>query len=386
MKNLCFLILALFVAQTVLYASPQTLYNQAYGIVENNYFDINDSENNLKDWKTRYDGKLSTYNDSYVAIETFVETLSDKYTRFLRPEEKSIEQQIISSEYEGYGLELSKKRVCRISPTKNSPAEKAGIMHNDILTEINKTSVSEKNLNEICDLIDQINPAPLNLKIKRKGETKTFTVNKGKIIVSSISQTAPFGTKIPDNIGYFYISSFNDKYVSEEFYALMKKNLNKDGYIIDLRGNGGGIVKYAAEIANMFLKNKKIFTMIDAKGNSKTYDANEHLLTDKPLVVLINGSSASASEILSGALQDNKRAVIVGEKSFGKGIMQKRFDLENGCGIRVTVDKYLTPNGNYIHHKGITPDVEVKLTKFDALIHNDKHLKKALKIICSKHI
>lgn len=384
MRKFIYLLLIILINQLLVFSSPQTLYDQVYKIVDDNYFDVTSANDNYKDWQNKYDNKLKTYEDAYIAIETFIESVSDGYTRFMRPQMYDMVNQIISNEYDGYGLTLIQKRVIRIFPVKNSQAEHAGIKNNDILVKINGVSVKGKTLDEICEMIDLISPKPLVLDIKRKGEFNTITVNRGKIVETSVVQETPFKTKIPSNIGYFRIISFSDKHVSKDFYKLMKENTDKDAYIIDLRDNGGGIVKYAAEVANMLLQNKVIFTMLYPKGEKQKFDANEHILTDKPIVLLINSGSASASEILAGALQENGRAIIVGEKSFGKGIMQKRYDLENDCGITVTVCKYLTPKNNYIHKKGIIPDEKIKHSNFDTLLHNDKQLKKALMLLENK--
>ena len=148
-----------------------------------------------------------------------------------------------------------------------------------------------------------------------------------------------------------------------------------------MRENGGGYVDRAATLANMFLQNKVIVTTIDRFGKAETVNANEHILTEVPIVVLINENSASASEIFAGAMQDNKRAKIVGTTSYGKGIVQRIDSLSNGAGLNFTVKKYLTPNGNSIHKKGITPDYTVKMRASDYILHRDSQLRYAIELL-----
>ena len=251
------------------------------------------------------------------------------------------------------------------------------------MLKINNLSINDKSLEEVFDLFDGNIGETISLEIKRKKEIKTYNIIFEEIYEPSIFLTPILNTKIPKNIGYLYISSFVGKNISKEFKDKMSE-IDKDAYIIDLRFNSGGTVKYAAEIANMLLKNQNIFTMINNVGEKRVFDANEHLLTDKPVILLINKDSASSSEILSGALKDNKRAIVIGEKSFGKGVIQKKIKLQDNSLLAITNAYYLTPNGNCIHKKGIEPDIEIKLNTFDYLIRNDRQLKKAIKILSTK--
>ena len=196
-----------------------------------------------------------------------------------------------------------------------------------------------------------------------------------------ISQKVPADTKIPDDIAYIRLSSFISRNAASEFSQILNANKDKKGFIVDLRSNPGGLLTNAIYISDMFLDGKVIVSTVDRDGYKETQRANRGMVTNKPLVVLINKGSASASEIFSGAMKDNGRAVIVGEQSFGKGLVQEVNKLPYEAGINITIQKYLTPNGTDINKKGITPDVVVELTEEHVKNKDDVQLKKAVEIL-----
>lgn len=186
--------------------------------------------------------------------------------------------------------------------------------------------------------------------------------------------------KVPDDICYIRLSSFISRNAAKEVREIILNNPDKKSFILDLRSNPGGLLSNAIYISDMFLNGGDIVSTVDRDGYKETQKASGALLTTKPLVVLLNKGSASASEIFSGAMKDNKRAVLVGTQSFGKGLVQEINKLPNNSGINITIQKYLTPNGTDIHKKGITPDVVVELTDEQIKNKDDAQLKKAIEI------
>ena len=188
---------------------------------------------------------------------------------------------------------------------------------------------------------------------------------------------------MPNDIGYIRLSSFISRNASKEFADILNNSPDKKAFIVDLRSNPGGLLSNAIYISDMFLDGGSIVSTVDRDGYKETQKASRGVLTTKPLVVLLNKGSASASEIFSGAIKDNKRGVLIGTQSFGKGLVQEINKLPNSAGINITIQKYLTPNGTDIHKKGITPDVVVELTDEDIKNKNDAQLKKAIEVALS---
>ena len=186
---------------------------------------------------------------------------------------------------------------------------------------------------------------------------------------------------MPNDFCYIRLSSFISRNAASEFGTILNNNKNKKGFIIDLRSNPGGLLTNAIYISDMFLNGGTIVSTVDRDGYKETSKASVGTYTNKPVVVLINKGSASASEIFSGAMKDNRRAVIIGEQSFGKGLVQEINKLPYESGVNITIQKYLTPNGTDINKKGITPDIEVKLTEDDVKNKNDVQLKKAIEVL-----
>ena len=186
---------------------------------------------------------------------------------------------------------------------------------------------------------------------------------------------------MPEDISYIRLSSFISRNAATEFRSILENSAGKKGFIIDLRSNPGGLLSNAIYISDMFLDGGIIVSTVDRDGYKETQRATKGYVTDKPVVVLINKGSASASEIFSGAMKDNRRAVIIGEQSFGKGLVQEINKLPYDAGINITIQKYLTPNGTDINKKGITPDITVKLTEENVKNKDDVQLKKAIETL-----
>ena len=366
-------------------SEPVMLYDQVWKLVNSKYVDQSkNSQDWERKWRHKYDQHLLTNEDAYVAINTMVASLNDPYTRFLDPKEFAEESNSISGSLKGIGIQIGMKdgKLTVIAPIEDTPAEKAGLLAGDEILEINGKSTKSITVDKAAEQIRGPEGTTVNLLIKRENqEPKLYAVQRAKIELKSISQKVPDTIKIPDDICYIRLSSFISRNAAAEFKNIVDANYYKKGFIIDLRSNPGGLLSNAIAISDMFLDNGIIVSTID-RDNYKTSDkARPGVITRRPMVILINKGSASASEIFSGAMKDHGRAVIVGEQSFGKGLVQEIDKLPGGAGINITIQKYLTPNGTDIHKKGITPDVVVKLTDEDIKNKNDVQLKTAIEVL-----
>lgn len=367
-------------------ATPSELYDDVWKLVNKKYYDPTNNSQDWNKWRYRYDHKLKTKEDAYVAIETMLSSLNDPYTRFLDPKEFSEETQSIKGSLKGIGTQIGLRdgELVIIAPLEDSPAEKAGLLADDKILEINGESTKGINIDAAADKIRGEKGTTVTLLIQRKGvPNKTYSVVRDEIEVKSVSCKPPFDTtQIPNDIQYIRLSSFISKNAASEIENIL--NTSNDavkGYIIDLRSNPGGLLTNAIYISDMLLKGGVIVSTVDRDHYKSTTRARYQQVTTKPIVVLINKGSASASEILSGALKDNHRATIVGEQSFGKGLVQEINRLPDEAGMNITIQRYLTPSGTDIHKKGITPDVVVELTKENAEAKDDVQLKKAIEIL-----
>jgi carboxyl-terminal processing protease len=269
-----------------------------------------------------------------------------------------------SGELSGVGLTLGideeTKKLTVVSPIEDSPAAEAGILAKDEITSINGRSTKGMDINEAVSLIRGPQGTKVKLGVQRGTRQFEVEIKRAKIELHAV-KAAVRETDI-GKVGYIRLTQFNANAAGDMRKAIKSHNeANVQGFVLDLRSNPGGLLYSSAEIAKMFVENATIVSTVDRKGESERLTANRQALTDKPLVVLVDGGSASASEILSGALQDNKRAVIVGTKTFGKGLVQSVHSLSDGSGLAVTIAKYLTPNGTDINKSGIKPDVVVEL-------------------------
>ncbi len=265
-----------------------------------------------------------------------------------------------------------------IAPIEDTPGEKAGLLAEDEILEINGETAKGLSVDKAAEKIRGEEGTQVTLLIKRKGvANKTYTITRANIELKSVSTKAPKYAKIDDSIGYIRLSSFISRNATQEFENALIDNKNKKALIIDLRSNPGGLLTNSIFIADMLLDSKVIVSTVDRDGYKEVQRSMDSVLTRQPIVVLIDGGSASASEILSGALKDNKRAVIIGKKSFGKGLVQEINRLPNGTAMHITIQKYLTPNGTDINKKGIEPDIVIDITPQDIENKQDPQLQKA---------
>lgn len=364
--------------------SPQALYDEVWKLIDTKYVDASQNNQDWQKWRHKYDSVLHNDKDAYVAIETMLASLNDPYTRFLDPDAFSDENQSISGTLFGIGIQIGVKddKLTVIAPIENTPADKAGLKANDLILEINNKSTKGMSVKDAADLIRGPKGTSVTLLIKRDGVSqRVYTIMRDKIDVKSVSITPPKTAHIDQNVGYIRLNSFLSHTASDEIREALKKLSKKDGYILDIRSNPGGLLTNAINISDMFLTSGAIVSTVDRDGYKETQRVDGNPITTKPLVVLIDGGSASASEILSGALKDNGRAVLIGTKSFGKGLVQEINKLPNGAGVNITTQRYLTPNGTDINKKGITPDVEVKNTADDVKSKHDRQLEKADEVV-----
>lgn len=385
-----FIFLAIFiflfgwiVRSNVQASTPVELYDNVWRLINTKYVDPTNNEQNWGKWRHKYDNVIRTDEDAYVAIETMVASLNDPYTKFLDPKEFSDETGSIKGSLKGIGIQIGVKdgKLMVIAPIEDTPAEKAGLLADDEILAIDGKSTKGITVDKAADQIRGEEGTQVRLLVKRKDlEPKEYTITRAEIEIKSVSQKIPDNITMPKDICYIRLSSFISRNASKEVSDILQNSPYKKAFIIDLRSNPGGLLSNAIYISDMFLNGGAIVSTVDRDGYKETQKATRGVLTTKPLVILVDKGSASASEIFSGAMKDNKRAVIVGTQSFGKGLVQEINKLPNNAGINITIQKYLTPNGTDIHKKGITPDVVVEFTEDDIKNKNDVQLKKAIEI------
>ena len=364
--------------------SPTDLYDNVWRLINNKFVDQSNNQQDWAKWRHKYDNQIRTNEDAYVAINTMVASLNDPYTKFLDPKEFAEETSSIKGSLKGIGIQIAVKdgKLMVIAPIEDTPAEKAGLLADDEILEIDGVSTKGITVDKAADKIRGKEGTQVTLLVKRKDNPpKKYVITREEIEIKSISQKLPTDVKLPNDFCYIRLSSFISRNAATEFGTILNNNRDKKGFIIDLRSNPGGLLTNAIYISDMFLDGGTIVSTVDRDGYKETQRASAGVYTKKPVVVLINKGSASASEIFSGAMKDNHRAVIIGEQSFGKGLVQEINKLPYESGINITIQKYLTPNGTDINKKGITPDIEVKLTEEDVKNKNDLQLKKAIEVL-----
>ena len=354
------------------------------------------SENNIYKKIDLFGEVLEKINKEYVdeidqsesmdsAINGLLQSL-DPYSAYMSPEILEEMQTETSGEFGGLGIEVGMEAgvVKVISPIDDTPASKAGIKAGDYIVKIDNTQVQGKSLSEAVDLMRGPVGSGIELTVRRRGEKKALTF----IIVREIIQIKSVKADLLEkNIGYIRLTSFNEnsgKQIEKEIKKLEKNNDIKS-YILDLRNNPGGLLSQAIRISDFFLDNGEIVSTKSRKPseNRKWFAKKGDLTNGKTLLVLINYGSASASEIVAGALKDHKRAILLGENSYGKGSVQSIIPLKNNGAIRLTVAKYYLPSGESISEVGVSPDIEVgeNSDEFKIKTETDNQLNYAIKLL-----
>jgi len=339
------------------------------------------------------DKKLDNTKLMYGSIRGLLDSLDDPYTRFLEPSSYKEMKIRLSGSYSGIGIYIGikDKQLMVISPIRDTPAWKAGLKPKDKILTIDGKQTKDMALDEAVSLIRGPRGSIVTISILRGSakEPKDYKIPREKIVIKSV-ETEVFG----GSIGYLKLNTFENQNAAEEMEKAINsmKSKNIKGIIIDVRNNGGGLLQNAIEIGSMFMKDGVIVYTIDREGKKETISSTGNLIWDRSVVMLINESSASASEILAGALHDNNKAKLVGTRSFGKASVQNVKQLEDGSAVLITIAKYLTPNGTDITKKGIEPDyiVEVSTAEAEAMFESeektantlkDPQLKKAVEVI-----
>ena len=352
--------------------TPKELFLETWNLVKKNYWDNELNEQNWSHWKKRYLSKIKTEEDAYVAINSMLASLNDPYSKFLSSDEFREQNNSIDSKIYGIGINIASVsgKIYVVNVIKGAPADLGGVKPGDMILKINGNDVKGDNIFQTASYIKGNLNSFVDLEILRENKRISKKIKRAEIKIKTVE------SEIMDKeIGYIRIVSFISSEGPVEFIDAMNKVKDTNALILDLRGNTGGLFQNAVFVANMFLDEGKIVKVIGRGGHNSSYTAEEKEYTYyKPLIVLVDGESASASEIVSAALKDNGRAMIVGTKTFGKGVVQKVYDMPNNMGMNLTIARYLTPNGNDINKKGIEPNYFVEITKDDFEKNNDSQL------------
>lgn len=300
------------------------------------------------------------------------EGLNDQYSTYYTPEEFKSYNEELSGSFVGIGahVELNDDNLVRVvAPIKGSPAYEAGVLPGDVIYQVDDTLLGTLSLQEAVRLIKGEEGTKVKIYIRRDSEPLHFELTRARVTVPSVEWDMKSG-----NTAYIKINEF-DRETGNEFRNAVQDLLAKgaSSFVLDLRNNGGGLLDEAVDIADQILGKSTVVSVVSGSGQTRTYDSDESTRLDLPLVVLINGGSASASEILAGAIKDTKSGVLIGEKSFGKGIVQTSSSLQDGSGFKLTTAYYLTPNGNNIHSKGIDPQIDHEQMKAEGYSWEDTY-------------
>ena len=357
-----------FAEATVLNNSYKEVIDHVWQIVYRDFLDSSGKFQKSNWINLRKEVLSKTYSDSneaYDAIRDMLSNLDDSYTRFLEPKEFNQMRIDTSGELTGVGIQIVKDKesddLIIISPIEGTPAFDAGIKARDKILSIDDISTEGMNIEEAVKLIRGQRGTKVKLEILRGSNSFFKILSREKIEIKSVSSKVN-QTKNGLSIGYVRIKQFNANASKETRDAIKDLETKKvAGYVLDLRSNPGGLLESSIDISRHFINKGVIVSTVSKDGLKETKKGNGQALTKKPLVVLVNEGSASASEIVSGAIKDNKRGKLVGKKTFGKGLVQSMRTLVDGSGLTVTVAKYLTPNGTDINKSGIIPDIEVRM-------------------------
>ena len=348
--------------------SPKAVVDEVWQLVNREYVD---GTFNHVDWQaTRRDLLSQQYTSraqAYTAIRLALEKLGDPYTRFLDPKQYQALSDQTSGELSGVGIRMElnekSKRLTVVEAIENSPAIKAGIKSGDQILAIDGKPTDGLKVEDAAKLIRGKANTPVSLRLAREGQSDfDVKLTRAQIEIATVR----YNLKQEGNrrVGYISLREFSSHAADQMRRAIQDLNRQQvTEFVLDLRENPGGLLESSVEIGRMWMDDGSIVRTVDRVGGSDELKTNHTALTKKPLAVLVDGNSASASEILTGALQDNHRAVVVGSQTFGKALVQSVHSLSDGSGIAVTIAHYFTPKGTDINHKGIAPDIRIDLTE-----------------------
>ena len=385
----------LYIPDAQAFTEEQKLLLQSWRIVNQSYLDETFNHQNWWKLREKYVKKpLRDREETYIAIEEMLGTLGDPFTRLLRPEQYRSLQVNTSGELSGVGLQINinpqTKLIEVISPLAGSPAEAAGIEPRDNILEIDGVSTKTITLDEAAAKMRGKIGTKVSLRVQssqdKDAKPRTISIVRDRISLNPVYTALDTSTE--QKVGYVRLNQFSANAAKEIAHGVSElEKKGAEAYILDLRNNPGGLLQAGVEIARMWLDDGTIVYTVNRQGALGSFDSNSEILTKDPLVVLVNQGTASASEILAGALQDNERALLVGEKTFGKGLIQSLFELPDGSGLAITVAKYETPNHTDINKLGIMPDDVISqkpITYGQIATEVDEQYQEALKVVTSK--
>ncbi|MBO5947556.1 S41 family peptidase [bacterium] len=355
--------------------NAKRLFIDTWRLIKTSYYDPTLNHQDWYKWKNRYLPYIENDEDVYVAINSMLASLNDPYSKFMNKNEFEQQKINIDAKIMGIGVTITSEsgKIRVVNVIENSPAQKAEMKADDVIFAVDGKEVNGMDLSDVSHMLRGEKGTQVNVVILRNKKKLGKTITRDEIKLKSVSSEM-----LDDEIGYIQIMTFISSDVVNEMLDAVSKTSTSKGLIIDLRGNTGGLLPAAISISNLFIEKGAIVSIVDRNGAKNTIDAQfSPFKIKKPIVILTDGATASASEIFSGAMKDYQLAVIVGEKTFGKGMIQKIFSLANYNGMNLTVGKYLTPNGIDINKLGIEPNYEVKITKNDIKQHKDPQLEKA---------
>ncbi len=347
--------------------SPKAVLDEAWQLV---FREFVDGKFNQVNWQAQREELLSknytSREEAYTALRKALEKLQDPYTRFMDPKQYEALTNQTAGELSGVGMQLTldetTKAITVVEPIKNSPAIKAGIQSGDRVLAIDGVSTTGMTVEQAANKIRGSVGTNVNLRMGREGEKEfDLTLTRARIELETV--TYRVNNEGNRKIGYIQLREFNShaaEQMEAAIQALTKENVQ--AFVLDLRGNPGGLLRTSIDIARMWMDTGAIVSTVDRNGKTQEIRNNRTSITKLPVVVLVDSNSASASEILAGALKDNQRGVVMGTQTFGKALVQSVFSLSDGSGLAVTIAHYYTPNGIDISHKGVTPDVKVDIS------------------------
>ena len=359
--------------------SSKRLFIDTWRLIKTKYYDPTLNHQDWYRWKNHYLPHIKTNEDVYVAINSMLASLNDPYSKFMNKDEFEQQNINIDAKISGIGVTITSisGKIKIVNVIENSPAQKAGLKPDDTIVAVDGKEINGMSLSDVSHILRGEKGSSVKVTILRDKKKFDKTIIRDEVKLKSVEFKM-----LDDDIAYIQILTFISNDVVSETFDAMAKTSSSKGIILDLRGNTGGLLPAAVSIANVFIEKGTIVSIVDRNGLQSTIDAKfSPVKIKKPLVVLTDGATASASEILSGALKDYQLATLVGKKTFGEAMIQKIYPLANHMGMNLTIGKYLTPNGTDINKLGIEPNYEVEFTKKDFEENKDPQLDKAIYIL-----